>query len=154
MKLEQHYKDNFNKLVKRMSYRSGTQWDGEDIVNEAYARALKYSASYRDEGFDKWFNTVLNNTFKDHKRNENGMSHSSLDEELIEGTECQHYNDQIIKEIYDLISTKSSVQIEILDLHWRQEMTAIEISKTTDHSYSNCHQIIRRFRQELKELYG
>ena len=154
MNIESHYKENHQKLIKRMSFRAGTQWDGEDIVQEAYARAIKYGYTHRTEDFDKWFSMVLNNTFKDHKRNENGLSHSSLDEDFIDGTDCQHYNDQIIKEIYELISTKSRAQVEVLDLHWRQEMSAIEISKMTEHSYSNCHQIIRRFRQELKDLYG
>ena len=58
-----------------------------------------------------------------------------------------------MKEIFELINTKSEVQIEILNMYFKQEFSAKDIAAITEHSYSKTHQIIQRFRNELKELY-
>jgi predicted DNA-binding protein YlxM (UPF0122 family) len=55
--------------------------------------------------------------------------------------------------VFELITTKSLMQQEILTLFFEQDYKPIDISRCTQHSYSKCHQIIRRFRQELKDLY-
>jgi RNA polymerase sigma-70 factor (ECF subfamily) len=152
--IEQHYIENHQRLIKRFTFRAGTEWDAQDIVQEAYSRAIKYLSSYNGDNFDKWLNTILINTFKEHKRNETGMSHSQLDEDLVEGSECTFYSDQTMEEVFELINTKAVIQIEILNLHLKQGYSAIDIKKITPYTYSNIHQIIRRFRQELRELYG
>ena len=151
--IEKHYLANRSMYVKRMTFRAGTPEDAEDIVQEAYYRALRYKRSFSGEGFDKWFITILNNCLRDQKNIQKGHSADEFDEELADGTGCTHYSDHVMKEVFELISTKSVMQQEILNLAFQQDYSPIDISRITDYTYSNCHQVIRRFRQELKDLY-
>lgn len=151
--IETHYKENRLKLVKRMTWRAGTPEDAEDIVQEAYARALKYREAFDGDHFDKWFNTILNNCLRESKNIENGHAAEQFDEEAAEGLACPHYSNHVMKEVFELIDTKSLVQQEILGLFFKQEYTAIDISRITEYSYANCHQIINRFKNELRDLY-
>ena len=147
-----HYNANRNTLCKRMAWRAGTPEGGEDVVQEAYYRALKYCNSFNGDNFGKWFNTILNNCLREYKNAEKGYSPIEADAE-DEGYECPSYVRHVMKDVFDLINTKSEVQIEVLTLYFKQEYTAKNISEITEHSYAMCHQIIQRFRNELRELY-
>lgn len=136
-----------------MSFRAGTEWDAEDIVQEAYARAIQYQDSFDGSNLDRWITTILNNSLREFKNTEKGFATATFDEELMDGVDCSHYPDTVMREIYDLISTKSVAQKEVLNLYFKQEYSAKDISRITDYSYSTAHQIIQRFRNELKELY-
>ena len=150
----EHYIKNREKYVKRMAFRLGNDSYAEDIVQEAYERLLKYKNSFSGDDFDKWTNTILNNCLKHFKNVEKGHTEDVFDEEQSEGYSCTHYSDRVMKEVFELINTRSDNQQEILNLHFKHEYSPIDISRVTDHNYSNCHKVITRFRQELKELYG
>lgn len=151
--IEDHYLANRRNLVKRMSFPAGDA--AEDVVQEAYARALKYFNSYKPEyHFDGWFRRILNNALKEHKNNERGTSAVSFEEEEHDGLDCSGLNERILLEVNELIATKSAVQMEVLTYHIQQGYTAKEVSELTDHTYANCRRIVHRFRQEVKELYG
>lgn len=151
--IETHYRNNFNRLVKKMSFRAGSPAAGEDIVQTAYERAIRYKDSCID--FPKWFSMLLNNALRDFKREENGYTpiHEDEEEKAVD-VSCPHLPAYLVKEIDELIQTKSVVQIEVLNLFFRHEYTARDIAATTEHSYSSARQIVQRFRNELKELYG
>lgn len=148
-----HYNANRFALVKRMSFRAGDY--AEDVVQETYTRALKYINSYDDKyPFDVWLKRILNNCLKEQKNLEKGFAALPFEEEEQDGTGCNQFSEQVVAEIYELIATKSVVSMEVLTYHFQQGYTAKEISEICDHSYANCHKIVSRFRQELKELYG
>lgn len=153
MDIQEHYVANRFKLVKRMTFRAGTQWDAEDIVQQAYEYALRYYKPDVVKDINPWMSTILNNALREFKNSEKGVTTSSFEEEEFEGTPCTHYPSRVMAEIHELISTKSVLQIEVLNLYIRQEYTARDISRITPYSYAVCHQIIQRFRNELKELY-
>lgn len=150
--IEQHYIDNFTKLVKRYSWRAGTIQAAEDVVQEAYYRALRYNRSFNGEDFNRWFSTILNNCLREHKNAEKGYSPVEVEVEE-EGYECPAYLRHVMKDVFTLIDTKSEVQQEVLSLYFKQEYTAKNISEITKYTYAQTHQIIQRFKQELKELY-
>lgn len=151
--IEKHYEENFGRLVKKMGFRAGTHWSGEDVVQTAYERAIRYSDSCNPEMFGQWFNTILNNALRDYKNAEKGYTQIEEGAEEAETIDCPHYPERILQEIYELIGTKSPVQREVLKLHLKQDYSAIDISRMTSYSYAQCHQIIQRFRNELKEIY-
>jgi DNA-directed RNA polymerase specialized sigma24 family protein len=64
---DKHYRANKNNMLKKVYRTAGSVQNAEDIVNESYARALEY---YSDavEDFDKWFNTIVFNVLRDHKK--------------------------------------------------------------------------------------
>ncbi len=151
--IEEHYQANKQKLTKKVAFRVGTPEDGEDVVQEAYYRAIRYQRSFDGTNFDRWFSTILNNTLREHKNTSKGFSTTDFDEEEMEGTPCILYPSAVMAQVYELIDTKSPLQIEILMLYFHQEYTARDISHILPYPYKQIHQIIQRFRNELKELY-
>lgn len=152
--IEEHYRLSYRKLVKSMSFKANTIWAAEDIVQEAYARALKYNTGLTGKELNQWIGTILYNVFKDYLQAEGKQPQITFEEDHSEGEACPQYSKKILEEIYELIDTKSLNAIEILTNHFRYGYKANEISQITLHSYGNCRVIIHRFHQELRELYG
>jgi DNA-directed RNA polymerase specialized sigma24 family protein len=151
--IENHYRINYQKLLKRMTFRAGDHHQAEDIIQESYYRALKYSDSCREGEFDQWFSMILNNTLRDVKREEMGIVHVELDEEAEGQLVCSLVPSQTVREIYELVESKSEVQTEILMLHLKHSYSPTDISKLTPYSYAMIHKIIQRFRKEVLEIY-
>ena len=152
--IEEHYNKNRQRLVKRMTFRTGDEWSAEDVIQESYLRALKYFNSFDGEDLDRWMSVIITNCLREHKNSEKGYSPIEFEEDDYEGEESSEYSRHVMKDIYTLIETKSEVQKEVLRHYFALEYTAKDISEITAYSYSMCHQIILRFRNELKELYG
>jgi RNA polymerase sigma factor (sigma-70 family) len=149
----EHYQENKLKYLKRLSFRAGTEWDAEDVLHDAYERAIRYYASYDDsQDFGAWFNTILNNALREHKNASKGHF-ISLDEIEEEAIPCPHYSTELLKEIYQRIKAKNPIQQEVLMLHFKHEYSALQISQITDCNYSNCRSIIAQFKKELKRKY-
>lgn len=153
--IEKHYLTHKDRLIKRTSFRIGGNFHGaEDIVQTAYERALRYRKSFDGGIFDKWFNTILNNCLREYQNTERGyVQPDEEDEELAESMSCPSYPQHVMREVFELINTKSEAQMEVLNLFFKQEYTAIDISRISSIPYGTAHQIIQRFRNELKELY-
>lgn len=153
--IEKHYVENYNRLVKKLTFRAGTVWAAEDVVQTAYERAIRYRRNCDEHRFGQWFSMLLNNALRDFQAEERGHSASDIDDEDVAATlSCPHYPEKIMKEIYDLIDTKSENQMEVLKLYFQHGMSSKDISNITQHSDANCRQIIKRFRDELKDLYS
>jgi RNA polymerase sigma factor (sigma-70 family) len=152
--VEKHYKEIRPRILKRLIFRAGTPEAAEDILQEAYYRSMKYFKSWDGRSFDNWFSRIVTSCLIDHKNEENGYSRDSGDdEEETEGSPCPSYPQHIMREVFELIDTKSVIQMEVLNLYFKHEYTAVDISKLTEYSYTRCHKIISRFKDELKELY-
>lgn len=152
--IEKHFVVNRTKYIKWLSHRSGSEANAEDIHQEAYFRALKYHKSCREEELGHWVGRIIHRCLIDFMNDMNGRSIDDAADENDELVECTSFPAYMMEEIFELISTKSEVQIEVLTMHLRHEYSAIDISKITDYSYARCHQIISRFRKELKTLYA
>lgn len=150
--IEQYYIENRRRIVKTLYFRTGSEADAEDIVQEAFCRALKYAPKARIDHFGKWFSLVLTNALRDHMNASRGYSVEESEAEE-EGVDCTGYTNRVMQEIKDIVSTKSEVQMEVLNLHLFEEYSAKEVSEITPYSYAQVHQIILRFRNELKTLY-
>lgn len=152
--IENHYRENYGRIIKRMTFRAGGIHQSEDIVQEAYARAMKYYDTLKVDEFDKWFSMILNNAYNDYMRDEIGLSYIEEDDEPLGLEDCGLVTSQTRREIYDIISTKSPVQQEILNLHLRHGYSPTDIASLTEHTYANTHKVISRFRDEMRSLYG
>ncbi len=151
--VEKHYVENRKRLVSRLSFRAGSEAVGEEIVQESYYRALKYLNSFDGSNFDKWFSMILTNTLREYMAIEKGYSSDEnleIDEDFIE---CQGYVKMFSNEIYSLIDKKKEEQKEILLMFFKQGYSSVDISRITRYSYSQCHQTIQRFRNELRGKY-
>jgi len=151
--LETYYRDNRQRLVKRLTFRSGTLEDAEDIVQEAFARALKYGPKTQIGDIHRWFSLIVTNALRDHMRASTGLSYD--DDEVIaeESVDCKGFPDRILYEIREIIGTKAESQQEILILHIFEEYSAKDVSEITPYSYAQVHKTISRFREEIRTLY-
>lgn len=150
--IEQHYREFYPKLVKRMSFRAGTVWAAEDVVQTAYERAIRYKEACDPERFIPWFKVILDNAFYAYKNQENG--YTPLPEDYDEAEDELPYRvKELMREINELIDTKSVVQIEVLKLYFNNHYSVTDIAAITPYAYKMIHQIVQRFRNELKELY-
>ncbi len=151
--IEEHYRENRQKLLKRLSFRAGGFHQAEDILQEAYYRAMKYYGSCREGEFNKWFSMIVQNCFNDYMREESGLSYIE-DEEGLEGAiDCSIAGDQMIKEVYALIKGKDEAPRLILTLHVENEYSATDISKITPYTYSQVAYTILKFREEVRKMY-
>lgn len=156
--IKTHYCANRQRLVKRLSFRAGTAEAAEDVVQEAYYRALKYRRSFSgnwedEEAVDKWFATILNNSLREYKNIERGHPQVEYVDDSEDGEDFSDIPVHVMRDVYELIDTKTPVQQEVLRLFFHQDYSAKDIAAITEYSYTTCHQIIQRFRNELKELY-
>lgn len=151
--IESHYRENYKRLLKRLTFRAGGLHQAEDILQEAYARALQYFNSVRVEEFDKWFSIVINNCYNHYMRDEIGLSYIEEEDEPLGSIDCSMYGDQVLREVYEVVQTKSESQIEILVLHLKFGYSPVDISRISDYSYAQIHKTIQRFRKEVKEMY-
>lgn len=152
--IENHFKEHYRKYYKIAQFRCGNEWDAEDILQDAYENALRYCGSYSGEDFDAWFYRILTNALKDFRNASKGNQTVPLEDVEEESIPDYHLGEQVLQEIHQLIKAKSPVLKEVLTLHFKYNYSAIDISRITDYSYSNCHQIIRRFSKEIKDKYG
>ena len=149
--IEQHYKTNFNMLVKRFTRPAQTVWNAEDVVQTAYERAMKYFGTYDpSSNFDKWFSGILRNSLIDTLNEELGIVYEELDEFAFPATSYVEY-DVLIEVVEEMIGKEPEDNQPILELHFLKGFKAKDIYEFNKFSYPNTRKIIQRFRDKLKK---
>lgn len=141
-------------LINRVRFRVGSPVDAEDIVQEAFARALKYIGSWNPDykPLAAWFNTIMNNACKDFQREERvkgmGMMHDYesrlLDDEMAD-------SELVEKIIKDMGVTSQS---EVLRMYFLLGYTPREIAQVHELKPQSISNIIQRFKLDMREKYG
>jgi RNA polymerase sigma-70 factor (ECF subfamily) len=153
--IEQYYQENRDTCVKRITRRCHNVTDAEDIVQDAFERALRYKNSLdtaKDVG--AWFNTILNNSFRDWQKKERlqGMSVELTEEnggEYVSPTEAQNLSTEIL----DMIKEKKPLSRNILTLHLERGYTPRDIARVLDTTTKHINMVVFRFKQQVKERY-
>lgn len=150
-----HYKSNYNKLVKRTQYRVPHKSVAlaEEVVQEAYRRALDYFKTFNPKinKFDVWFNTILRNATNDCRTSE---TDGGVTRELEENTEDIRAtkgdeHPTLMLEIVDVKRSKRDRQI--LFLFYINGLTSKDISEFMGMKHTNVRQIIYKFKNVLNE---
>lgn len=156
--IEQFFRDNYIILVKRIKARRMQEADAEDVVQEAFVRALKYQDSFNPalHEIGAWFNTILNNSFKDY-RHANFTGDFSFTEEVIEGTDEQEDSwmdkdmlEKIRKGMNDLPNGHASIVRLVLFQGYYYK----EAAQVLDERVENIRKVLYRFKQDIREKYG
>jgi len=149
--IEEHYRKNANTLVKKMSRSIGNLARAEDVVQEAYARCLKFWKVFPEDGnMGPWFGTILQNCMRDNYKEERmqGMSDS------IEGMELPTQPSAIpaihYKEVVALIESKEPKIAKILSLSLLHQYRPKEVAQVVKESPNYIGQVVWKFREELK----
>jgi len=152
--LERFYKTNYLTLIKRVSHRAGGPYNAEDVVQEAFVRALKYWGAFEPDKKElgAWFHTILNNALKDFKRQElmYGMC-LEFDEELYTGKEMAHVDQDVLAKVAKLIEEKRDGTSDILSLYYLRGYKPREIAEILDINNKAIRMAVWRFKDEMKE---
>ena len=152
--IAKHFLFNRCTLVKRVKYRTnGNEADAEDVVQEAYCRALKYKDSFEmGMNFGHWFSRIVANAYKDWKREQyNHSLNEEFDENEVEPTEDSSVQDNLINRISQEIELLEDVEHKsILRLHFVYGFKLRELAQISPLKYREIVYIITKFKEQLK----
>lgn len=151
--IEKHYIEQYSLLVKRMYNRTKDVPSAEDIVQEAFARALKYWAE--PDNLEAWFNILLNNAMRDFIRSEriSGCSDSIEGEEDWEAVPVCDWAEDMLVCISEDIKRYPKPTCDILFLYFEREFKPREIHEILGEPNGTIRNTIGRFRQDIKYKY-
>lgn len=153
-RIEQHYRDNYDRLVMLCNKYLHNMERAEDVVQEAYTRALTYweSVPNAEEEIYPWFQTILNNCIRENWKSERIQGMSENIEDFQEEIQIKASGipsiilSQVEKRIAD---TPENVQ-KILQLFFLQQFTTKEIAELVPETANNIRVIVHRFREGIK----
>lgn len=151
--IEEHYLLNRRALVKRLTFKTGSVQDAEDVVQEAYCRALKYIASFnKEQSFENWFTRILRNSVKEWEREKfNSPPIESFDEEEAEPIPDSNMQKRMLKSVAESIDEeKNEYTKEILKLYYLQGFKLAEIVQITNGNYTAVNNMVHRFKRAIK----
>lgn len=154
--IDAYYRENYDALVKRLSYRLGTRENAEDTVQEAFTRAVKYYESCSVD-FDRWFKVLLANAVKDAQGD---MRMAGLTKSIDDATDelepiiPDHVKDFFRGHMDKLSLTKPSYNKEVVRLNILFGYDPREISEQLDLSINFVKNSLKAFTKEVKEIYG
>lgn len=157
--IEQFYKENYPMLVKKISSRRMQEADAEDVVQEAFYRALKYKDSFNSDRQEigAWFNTILNNTFKDYRHANFTGDFSFVEEEHMEErdeAEEKWLDKDLLEKVRSEVALLKKNQRDVVELVVLNGYKYKEASQILDESIANIKKIVYRFKQNLREKYA
>ena len=151
--IKNHYEENYDLLVKRMARRLDSVEDGEDVVQEAFTRAIQYYKSWAGNRFENWFNVILSNTYKRFisEKKMGGLSKPLEDSlEEIEPIIVNYLDSIASSELEALINKKGGRDRDILMLNIFYGYSWAEIAAILCISKKAIDGVVYRFHLELK----
>lgn len=155
--LDKFYRAERDNLLRRLNYGAGSPEAAEDVLQEAFVRALIYWDTFdpTNKELGAWFNTIMRNALRDFKREEwlFGMG-EEFDEELYDPQEMPIKEQEVIKKIYELVDGKIEDHQEILLLYFEKHYSPKDIANITTAKVKTIKQVVWRFKTEVIERYG
>jgi len=155
--IEQHYIDNYGKFVKILNHRAGSVQGAEDVIQDAYERALRYKNSFNPDlqEFGGWFNGILNNALRDYKVVERRLGMSvEYDEEREEGTPLLEWEQNTIDCVLADINKRKLLIRQVLFLYFFRQYKPRDIVQVLETSNAYVRTLVKEFKKEMKAKYG
>ncbi|HET8689274.1 MAG TPA: sigma-70 family RNA polymerase sigma factor [Methanosarcina sp.] len=155
--IRKFYLHNYKNLVKRIKYRTNNnEADAEDVVQEAFTRALKYKNSFEmGLPFNLWFSRILSNALKDWKREQfnNPTPDDFEDGDSVPAEDSTMRRKLMAKIKEEILSLDNEGHKEVLMLNMIYGFKLREVVVITDLKYKTVDQIVQRFKNAMKEKY-
>lgn len=144
--IEEYYKKERNNLIKRIKNRAGSIDNAEDVVQEAFCRALQYFDAYNSKGdFGGWFNSILENALKQFK-NEEKMGGATLHIEEVE----EDFHDEIVDHYLPAMKNLKPHHQKIVTLYFKKGYTMPEIANATNTNIRSVEKFLERFKEKIR----
>lgn len=152
--LTDFYQKNRDKLVTKLSRRAGGVPNAEDVVQEAFTRALQYINSYRDgQKFENWFNSILNNALRNFKQEERNQGRVKDTDRIVELEEAA-YNQQIVSRVLADIDALKEPAREVIRRFVVLGYTSKELAQSMDINVWTIRKAIKQFYHHTRANYG
>lgn len=156
--LEEYYRENYGGLCKSIGRLAGSPENAEDVVQEAFCRALQYWGSYdTSKGkLNSWFTTIMHRTLKDFMRAErnSGMNLDDVEQETEACEETRYLRREGYKEVLAAIEAKPRPTKDILWLYFFKNYVPKDIVQILDVKPTNVMQTVWRFKRDMGEKLG
>lgn len=153
--IEKHYRENYNRLVKRVTRWAGGRENAEDAVQTAYTYALSYFGSYDPaKSFDNWFNKILSNSLKEIHRANSKHAYEEIREEDLEAHHDQSYFKHLKKEIAKEADRFEDERKEVILLYFLHGYTPKDIRRVTTRTPRQITEDLYQFRERVRGKYG
>lgn len=152
--LQEHYADNFNQDVKRYTRMLRCPYGAEDVVQEAYARAIKYIDTWKPDvqTFGQWINTIMHNACKDYRKDQRNQGMVRSEERQVNVEQLAAIEGRA-DEIIERIKAQPYPARGILEGFYLLGHTYKEIARYLDVNWHVIHDTLKRFVQEERERY-
>lgn len=155
--LTEHFKNNFESEAKRVSRYVPNYADAEDIVQEAYTRAIQYWYTYDPERpLEQWFRTMVRNASIDWKKQDrmSGMT-VKVDESNGGILEEEGPNRELSRVVYAEISSIKQVKTKsVIYRRFAMGLPYKTIAEVMDMSEEAVKKSIQRWRAYMKDKYA
>lgn len=155
--LEKFYKENREMYLKRLYYRAGSPENAEDILQEAFCRAIRYWDSFNPNAQElgAWFNTVLNNALRNFKVDEKHMgTYVEYDDELTDGAEMSQTDGDMVERIEAEVAKYGGVSKDALYLYCIKGYRPREVRQVLDIKKFDLSNLIKTFKSNMRDKYG
>ena len=152
--IEDHYRNNFKKLVNKTIGKVGNKYNAEDAIQEAYTRALTYWKSFdtNNNTFESWFDGIMNNSIRN--ANTEARSKGMANPDLIDPPYLnQAYFKRFLKEIKEDIDKLPEEKRRPISLAFLENYAPLDISRITNKTVNAIRIMLFRFREEIKFKY-
>lgn len=153
--LRHFFAEEYDTLVKRANFRVRNFDDAEDIVMDAFRKAVEYWKSYDPDKRElgAWFNTILNNSVRTFQK-EKFMKHIEADPDAEIPVEDSEDIKDLAEHIQkDLEGIENEERRNVLHLFFNLGYSYQDIELITDTSIRNARYFVEEFRAEMKEKY-
>jgi len=154
--IEQHYIENYGKFVKILTNRAGSVQGAEDVIQDAYERALRYKNSFNPnlQEFGGWFNGILNNALRCYKLNERCLGMSvEYDEEREEGEPLLEWQQNTIDCVLAEVDKRKFVERQALYLYFFRQYKPRDIVQVLEITNAYVRTLVKKFKKEMKAKY-
>jgi len=155
-KLEQFFKEEYDTLVGRINFRVRNMDDAEDIVMDAFRKAVEYWSSFdpTHKEIGAWFNTIMNNSHKTFQK-EKFMKHIEMEHDIDIPVEDNYDVKDIAEKIKEEFSSSDNLEIrDALHLFFVLGYNYKDIQTVTGISVRNARFYVDEFKKEMRDKYG
>lgn len=150
--VDQHYRKYYDRLVRSLWRVVGPD-NAEDVVQEAYARALKYWSSFDADvsTFPTWFSTILKNATSDNLSSRRGAPAQLEihDHMKVLGASGGAFEQARLSDIADRLGLEAPEAKKAITMVLIEGYTSQEAAEVCDLTPTNVRKVVERFRKKL-----
>lgn len=153
--LAEYYEKQYETLLKKIHRRAGGYHNAEDVVQEAFARALVYIGNFDPaRNMGAWFNTILMNALKDFNQQERNQGGIRVEEEFSDEVDDIMIRRDCVEAIASEVDEMPEPNREIIRQFVFLGYRAKSISRHLQVNIHTVRKTIQDFYNDIRQRYG